>query len=74
MALYDIEKITSGEDHCGLENCMRREQVVGADTHPATFAEAIKFPAAGGKVFGDEFLFQWLPMLIAESAGAKLIG
>lgn len=70
MTLDNVEKITSGEDHYGLENCLRPERVVGMD--PAAFAEAIKFPSTGRKVFGGEFLFQWLPMLTAENAGAKL--
>jgi hypothetical protein len=68
-ALDNIERVTPEEYRYGIENFMKAQQVIGRDIDPVAFAEAIKFARAGGKVFGDEFLFQWLPMLIAESGG-----
>ena len=65
----NIERVTPEEYRYGLENFMKAQQVVGLDMDPAAFAQALKYARAGGKVFGDEFLFQWLPMLIAESGG-----
>lgn len=69
-ALDNIERITPEEYRYGIKNFMKAQQVIGRDIDPAAFAEAIKFARAGGKVFGDEFMFQWLPMLIAESGGS----
>lgn len=69
-AMDNIEKVTPEEYRYGIENFMKAQQVVGLDMDPTAFAEAIKYARAGGKVFGEEFLFQWLPMLIAESGGS----
>jgi len=69
-AMDNVEKVTPDEYKYGLENYMKAQQVIGRDIDPTAFAEAIKFARTGGKVFGDEFLFQWLPMLLAESGGA----
>ncbi|MCO5082290.1 MAG: hypothetical protein M9955_11610 [Rhizobiaceae bacterium] len=69
-ALDNIERVTPEEYRYGLENFIKAQQIVGRDIDPTAFAEAIKYARAGGKVFGDEFLFQWLPMLIAESGGS----
>ncbi|WP_274627565.1 hypothetical protein [Arvimicrobium flavum] len=69
-ALDNIERVTPDEYRFGIENYLKAQQVVGKDMDPTAFAEAIKFARAGGKVFGDDFLFKWLPMLIAESGGS----
>ena len=68
-ALDNIERVSPEEYRYFIENYTKAQQVVGLDMDPAAFAQAIKFARAGGKVFGDEFLSQWLPMLIAESGG-----
>lgn len=69
-AMDNVEKVTPEEYKYGLENYMKAQHVIGRDIDPTAFAEAIKFSRTAGKVFGDEFTFQWLPMLIAESGGA----
>lgn len=69
-AMDNIEKVTPEEYRFGLENYMKAQQVVGRDMDPEAFAQAIKYARTGGKVFGDDFLFKWLPMIIAESGGS----
>lgn len=69
-AMDNIEKVTPAEYSEMLENYAKAQQVVGKDMDPSAFAEAIKYSRTSGKVFGTEFLSQWLPMLIAESGGS----
>ncbi len=69
-AMDNIEKVTPEEYRYAIENYMKAQQVVGRDMDPEAFAQAIKYARTGGKVFGEEFLFQWLPMIIAESGGS----
>lgn len=69
-AMDNIEKVTPEEYRYGIENYMKAQQIIGRDMDPGAFAQAIKYARTGGKVFGDEFLFQWLPMIIAESGGS----
>ncbi len=73
-AMDNIEKISPKEYTFALENFMKSQQVVGADMDPESFAQAIKYARTSGKVFGDDFLFKWMPMLIAESGGSDVGG
>ena len=52
-----------------LDNFVKMQQVLGPDLNPQGFAQAIKFSRTGGKVFGEDFLSRWLPLMIAETGG-----
>lgn len=54
----------------GLQNYMKMQQVVGKDLDPAQFAMALKYARTSGKVFSDDFLFKWLPLIISETGGS----
>ncbi|WP_108461359.1 hypothetical protein [Devosia naphthalenivorans] len=69
-AMDNVQNITPEEYHKSLEAYIRAQQMTGADMDPTAFAEAIKYSRAAGKIFSDEYLFQWLPFRIAEVGGS----
>lgn len=69
-AMDNIEQVSPDEYRFGLENYMKAQQVIGKDIDPDAFAQAIKYSRSAGKVVSPEFLFKWLPMLIAETGGS----
>ncbi|WP_108679428.1 hypothetical protein [Aminobacter sp. MSH1] len=69
-AMDNIEKVTPKEYGFFLENFMKAQQVAGKDIDPDAYAQALKYSRSSGKVYGDEFLSQWLPFLIAETGGS----
>lgn len=73
-AMDNIEKVKPEEYGFYLENFMKAQQVAGKDIDPDAFAQALKFARSSGKVYGDSFLSQWLPFLIAETGGSDAGG
>jgi hypothetical protein len=69
-AMDNIENITPEEYLKSLEAYIRAQQVTGADMDPEAFAQAIKYARAAGKIFSDDYLFNWLPFKIAEVGGS----
>lgn len=58
------------EYRTALDAYIKAQQITGKDMDPESFAQAIKYARTSGKVFGHDFLFNWLPYIIAESGGS----
>jgi len=69
-AMDNIQNITPEEYLKSLEAYVRAQQMTGADMDPDAFAQAIKYSRSAGKMFSDEYLFNWLPFRIAEVGGS----
>lgn len=53
-----------------LDTVMRAQQVIGKDVDPESIAQAVKYSRASGKIFSKDFMFNWLPLLAAETGGS----
>lgn len=69
-AMDNIQNITPDEYLKSLEAYIRAQQMTGADMDPEAFAQAIKYSRSAGKMFSDDYLFNWLPFSIAEVGGS----
>jgi hypothetical protein len=69
-AMDNIEHITPDEYVKSLEAYIKAQQMTGADMDPEAFAQAIKYSRAAGKIFSDDYLFNWFPFKIAEVGGS----
>ncbi len=49
---------------------VKAQQITGKDMSPEDLAQAIKYARSAGKVFSEDFLFKWMPMMIAEVGGS----
>jgi hypothetical protein len=69
-AMDNIQNISPEEYLKSLEAYIKAQQVTGADMDPEAFGQAIKYARAAGKIFSDDYLFNWLPFSIAEVGGS----
>lgn len=69
-SMDNIQNITPDEYLKSLEAYIRAQQMTGADMDPEAFAAAIKYSRSAGKMFSDDYLFNWLPFSIAEVGGS----
>lgn len=53
-----------------LDAYVKAQQITGKDMSPEDLAQAIKYARSAGKVFSEDFLFKWMPMMIAEVGGS----
>lgn len=58
------------EYRTALDAYIKAQQITGKDMDPEGYAQAIKYARTSGKVFGRDFLFNWLPYIISESGGS----
>ena len=58
------------EYRTALDSYIKAQQITGKDMDPEGYAQAIKYARTSGKVFGHDFLFNWLPYIISESGGS----
>jgi len=69
-AMDNLNINTNPEEYLsGLQNFMKMQQVIGKDIDPRGFALAIKYARSSGKVYSHDFLFKWLPLIMAERGG-----
>lgn len=53
-----------------LQAFLKAQQITGKDMDPGEMAQAIKYARSSGKVFSEDFLFKWMPFMIAEVGGS----
>lgn len=62
------------EYRTALDSYIKAQQITGKDMDPEGYAQAIKYTRTSGKVFGHDFLFNWMPYLISETSGSDIGG
>ena len=67
----DIANVVDPKEYTTfLDNFIKSWQVTGRDVDAGDLAQGVKYSRSGSKVFSQDFMSRWLPLIMAQSGGS----